>query len=360
MKKRICVCSVILILLLSVCSCGTYGYGKDDGVIDAGVLVWKYSDTYGSAVRLAMKKYVAKFEEEKGIKIHLEMQDGNDDQATQNNQADVMFASGKDIVIINLCDVSAGSYIKDLAMNSDVPVLFYNTEPKDSSVITDTSSFFIGTTPEEAGVKQAEIFDELYKKDPSSIDKNGDGKIDYLMFMGPVNNVEALARTKYSIDTATSLGYDMQPLTNEQVCDWDTAKAQEAMQAQIAALGPDKIECVFCNNDDMAIGVIAALNNVGYNLSDKNNKEKTVTVLGVDATDTALEYIRSGKLSGTVMQDADAMGKAIITIACNKAQGNDYLEGTEYEVSEDGFSVRIPYAKITLDNLDQLNEDSDN
>ncbi len=354
MKTRIFACSIISIILISLCSCGLYDNDKDDGVIHAGVLVWKYSDTYGSAVRLAMKKYVAEFEEEKGIKIKLEMQDGNDDQATQNNQADVMFASGKDIVIINLCDVSAGSYIKDLAMKSDVPILFYNTEPSDSGLVTDTSSLFIGTKPEEAGIKQGEIFDELYKNDPSSIDKNGDGRIDYLMFMGPTNNAEAVARTKYSIDTATELGYEMHPLVTDQICNWDTAAAQEAMQAQIAALGAEKIECVFCNNDDMAIGVIAALNNVGYNLSGETDSSKIITVLGVDATDTALEYIRAGKLAGTVMQDADSMGKAIVTIACNKAQGKDYLEGTDYKISEDGFSVRIPYAKITKNNIDIL------
>ncbi len=66
----------------------------------------------------------------------------------------------------------------------------------------------------------------------------------------------------------------MNPLVSNQVCNWDTATAQEAMQAQIAALGEDKIECIFCNNDDMAIGVIAALNNVGYNLAEDVNKKK--------------------------------------------------------------------------------------
>lgn len=354
MKKRIVVFSVILTMLLSLCSCGVYG--EDDGTIHAGVLVWKYSDTYGSAVRRAMKACAKELGAEIGYEIKLEMQDGNDDQATQNNQADVMFASGKDVVIINLCDASAGSYIKDLAMNSDVPVLFYNQEPTDSTIVTDTGSIFIGTKPEEAGIKQGEIFDELYQKDPSSIDKNGDGRVDYIMFMGPVNNAEAIARTKYSVETARELGYDMQPLVSDQVCNWDTATAQEAMQAQIAALGADKIECVFCNNDDMAIGVIAALNNVGYNLAQEENKEKIITIIGVDATNTALEYIRAGKLAGTVMQDADAMGEAIVVMAANKAEGKDFLDGTDYEISEDGFSVRIPYAKITQDNISELDQ----
>lgn len=223
MKKQILLCSVILSLLFSLCSCGAYG--EEDGVVRAGVLVWKYLDTYGSAVRRAMKKYAAELGEEAGLEMKLEMQDGNDDQATQNNQADVMFASGKDVVIVNLCDVSAGSYIKDLAMKSDALLLFYNQEPADSSVVTDTGAIFIGTKPEEAGIKQGEIFDELYQKDPASIDKNGDGRIDYLMFMGPVNNAEAIARTEYSISTARELGYDMNPLVSNQAAPGHSARA---------------------------------------------------------------------------------------------------------------------------------------
>ena len=48
--------------------------------LNIGVLVWKYSDTYGSSVRVAMDKYAKEIGAEKGLTINLEMQDGNDDQ----------------------------------------------------------------------------------------------------------------------------------------------------------------------------------------------------------------------------------------------------------------------------------------
>jgi len=312
--------------------------------LNIGVLVWKFSDTYGSSVRTAMDKYAKDLGSAAGTTVNLEMQDGNDDQATQNNQADVMFAAGKDLIVINLCDTSAGQYLDDLATKNNVPVLFYNKEPTDSAIITNQKSIFIGTKPEEAGIMQGEILADLVAKD-SSIDKNGDGKLQYLMFEGEINNAEAIARTKYSVDTATEKGLKMENLSEVQVANWDTAKAQEMMTAQIAALGADKIEVVFCNNDDMATGVIAALNNVGYNLGD--DPKKTVTIIGVDATDTAIEYINAGKLAGTVKQDGDAMGKAIVQLAMNGAQGKDWLDGTDYKMADDGYSIRIPYAKIT-------------
>ena len=290
--------------------------------LNIGVLVWKYSDTYGSSVRVAMDKYAKEIGAEKGLTINLEMQDGNDDQATQNNQADVMFAAGKDHIIINLCDTSAGQYLVDLAKQYNVPISFYNKEPVDSTIVTGSNSIFVGTKPEEAGIMQGEILADLYAANP------------------------AIARTEYSLSTAIERGVPCEMMTENQVANWDTAKAQEMMTAQIASLGVENIEVVFCNNDDMAIGVIAALNEVGYNLGDGGDE---VIVIGVDCTDTAVEYINAGKLYGTVKQDGDAMGKANILMAINGALGKDWLDGTDYTMADDGFSIRIPYAKITAE-----------
>ena len=224
--------------------------------LNIGVLVWKYSDTYGSSVRVAMDKYAKEIGAEKGLTINLEMQDGNDDQATQNNQADVMFAAGKDHIIINLCDTSAGQYLVDLAKQYNVPISFYNKEPVDSAIVTGSNSIFVGTKPEEAGIMQGEILADLYAVNPEKVDKTGAGKVATLEFEGEINNPEAIARTEYSLSTAIEKGVPCEMMTENQVANWDTAKAQEMMTAQIASLGVENIEVVFCNNDDMALSLI--------------------------------------------------------------------------------------------------------
>ena len=129
------------------------------------------------------------------------------------------------------------------------------------------------------------------------------------------------------------------------VANWDTAQAQEAMNATWAAHSSE-IEVVFCNNDDMAIGVIAALNENGYNTG--IDGDPSIVVIGVDATDSALESIKNGGMTATVKQDADAMGYAHVKVAMNMLLGNDWLDGLDYEYSDDTFTcIRIPYAKIT-------------
>ncbi len=312
--------------------------------LNVSVLVWKYSDTYGSSVRAAMESWAAKLGAEKGIKVTLKMVDGNDDQAIQNDQAVTLLEKKPDILVINLCQVTAGQHLVDLAKAKGVPVLFYNKEPSEASVVTGAQSMFIGTKAEQAGEMQGDILAKLWKDNPA-FDKNKDGKVQYLMFKGDADNIEAIARTEFSVSRSKALGLNME-LANGQiiVANWDTAKAQDAMQAVWAKYG-DKIEVIFCNNDDMALGVIAALNGVGYNMGTKESK--FIPIIGVDASNAAVQSIADGKLAGTVKQDGDAMGKAIIELAMNGAQKKGWLDGTSYKLSDDGFSIRIPYSPIT-------------
>lgn len=312
--------------------------------LNVGVLVWKYSDTYGSSVRAAITKYAESIGAEKGIKINLDMVDGNDDQAIQNDQASTLLQKGLDLLVVNLCEVTAGQPIVDLAKAAGVPVLFYNKEPSESSVVTGANSIFIGTKAEQAGEMQGDILAQLVKADPK-IDTNGDGTIQYLMFKGDPDNIEAIARSTSSVSQSIKDGLKLEQVNGEDlVCNWDTAKAQEAMAA-VWAKYDVAIEAIFCNNDDMGLGVIAALNEVGYNTGVAG--DKVIPVIGVDATDAAVEAIKNGKLQGTVKQDGDAMGKAIIELAINGAQGKAWLDGTSYKIADDGFSIRIPYSPVT-------------
>lgn len=357
--KRILALILVLAMALALAACGsaatTAGAAETQAASETqaaaetktlkiGVLVWKFSDAYGSTVRQAIEKYADEVGAANGVKVELDMQDANDNQTTQNDQCDTLLAKGIDLLVINLATDGAAQALIDKAAAKNVPVLFYNKEPTDSKTLVPAAkSLFIGTKPEEAGVMQGEIFAEQWAAN-KAWDKNGDGKCQYLMFKGQADNIEAIARTKFSIDTAVAKGIQMELVSKDiYVCDWDTAKAQDTMTAAWASVG-DKVEAIFTNNDGMAIGVIAALNQVSYNTGDKT--KNFIPVYGVDNTDEAQAAIAAGKLSGTVKQDGDAMGKAVVTIAVNGALGKGWLDGTSYKMADDGYSVRIPYAKV--------------
>ena len=340
--KKILAMLLVLIMALSVAG---IAMAEEKTELNISALIWKYDDTYGSSVRKAMMEAAETIGAEMGLTINLTMYDAADDMAKQVEQATILVGEKPDFIIINLAEVASGQQLVDMFTEADIPFLFYNKEPSAEtvqSVIVDSGTIFIGTTPREAGDMQGEILADLYNADPS-IDLNGDGILQYVEFMGEPNNPEAIARTQYSAETAIEMGLNIEPVVDTIVANWDSTQANDKMTATWAA--NQDIEVVFCNNDDMAIGVVAAMSAFGYNTG--NEGDPTLTIIGVDATDAAFESIKNGGMTATVKQDGDAMGYANIRVAINGAQGKDWLDGTDYVLSEDGYSIRIPYAKIT-------------
>ena len=69
-------------------------------------------------------------------------------------------------------------------------------------------------------------------------------------------------------------------------------KHRKNVEALIASFGDD-IDCIIADNDDEALGAIAALQAHGYFTSDEN----TIPVVGVDATAAGCEAIKNGTSS---------------------------------------------------------------
>ena len=248
-KKIVCgmLCAAMSLSLLAGCGGGSDEGGKDakkDGdAIKLGVLVYKYDDTYISTVRSAIEKYA----KEADVEIKLDMQDGQGDQSKQNDQLDVLISKGVDALLINAVDTGSAQGLADKAKAADIPAVFFNREPA-KEVVESCEGIFVGTTASEAGVMQGDMLADMYEADKEAIDKNGDGKIQYIVFKGEPGNPEAEARTEYAVKQAEERGLVMDNMGIEPlVANWMTDQAQTQMEAQMSANG-DKIEAVFCNN----------------------------------------------------------------------------------------------------------------
>jgi methyl-galactoside transport system substrate-binding protein len=198
-------------------------------------------------------------------------------------------------------------------------------------------------------------------------DRNSDGKIQYAMFRAEIGNAEADGRTTYSVSEANRLLKENNSLESankegdvlvrvgaDQQANWDSATANNMMGSLFRVEdGKPNIELVICNNDDMALGVISALEAKGFNKKDsrENDPEHYIPVFGVDALATAIDAMKNGKMQATVKQDAEAMAKAIVDIAMNVKNGKDFLYGTDYTFDKDVRKLRIPYAPIKADEL---------
>ena len=119
---------------------------------------------------------------------------------------------------------------------------------------------------------QGKVVINAWNSNKSAIDKNKDNIMQYIMLMGESDNLEAIARTKYSVLTINNAGIKTQQLALK-VCNWNEEEAKNITKALLLQFG-NKIEAIIANNDSMAIGAIKALQEYGYN---KGGKTKNNT-----------------------------------------------------------------------------------
>lgn len=308
-----------------------------------GVLIRTFSDTYTTTVRTNMEKFM------KEAGVDYEIMDANDSQATQNEQLDSFLSKGVDCIIAQVVNVSAATGVLEKCNEAGVPCVFFNHEPDDLSVVANCdTSIFVGTNSPEAGYMQADLFMEAWDDKSAGWDRNGDGIAQYVIFQGSPESQEALDRSQYCVEGAEDKGYKFEKLADNYLCNWDATLAQEAMTAFLGT-HQDDIEVVFCNNDSMAEGVVAALNAVGFNTGKEGDPK--ILVLGVDATDAGVQLINDGKMYGTVKQDGEKMAKTNVELAIRFAKGMTKAEAVaDYglEIFEgDNASVRIEYQAYT-------------
>ena len=146
--------------------------------------------------------------------------------------------------------------------------------------------------------------------------------------MGKTNTVEAIKNA--GIEPVEIAGA---------IANWDKVQAMNIMNAFIMSIGPENIEAVIANNDEMALGAIEALKANDYN---KGDPAMYIPVVGVDANASALEAMTHGEMLGTVLNDADGQGSAAVKLAVMLAKGQDASK----EVT-DGKYIWVPYQKVT-------------
>lgn len=311
--------------------------------VTIGACIYKFDDTFMTGVRNAMEEMALTT----GAK--LEIVDSQNKQPTQNEQVDTYITKGVTALAINAVDRTAAGPILDKAKAENLPIVFLNREPEADVMQSYDKVWYVGAKAEESGTMSGEIIADYFKANTGA-DKNGDGKIQYVMLTGEPGHQDATLRTEFSVKAIEGAGFEVEKLA-EDTAMWDKVKATDLMKAFIASHGLDKIEAVLANNDDMALGAIEALKAEGYNTGDAS---KYIPVVGVDATAPALAAMEDGSLLGTVLNDATNQGIATVSIAEMASIGSDISADTiGYEVT-DGKYVWIPYVKVTADNYKEF------
>lgn len=306
--------------------------------ITIGAAIYKYEDTFMSAVRDAITKAAEG-------KAKVTFVDGANQQPVQNEKIDLFLAKKVDALAINPVDRTAAGVLIQKAAASKTPIVFFNREPMPEDMKKSDRVYYVGAKAEESGTLSAQIIINYWKNHPEA-DRNKDGVLQYVMLKGEPGHQDAELRTLYAAKAFEDAGVKVEKLA-EDTAMWDRIKGQEKTAAFLGAHG-DKIEAVLANNDDMALGAIEALKAAGYFTG-----SKYMPVVGVDATAPAIKALEEGSMLGTVLNDAGNQGRATFNLAFAVAQNLPVSRETiGYDVTDEKY-VWIPYKTITKDNYKQ-------
>ncbi len=322
------VCVVLTTGMLSGCG----KKAPESNEIKIGVCCYDQYDTFLSQLIKCFEKCV-----EDGVNV--EYVYASQSQIAQNEQVEKLIAKGVDVLCVNLVDRTAPNTIIELAKKADVPIIFFNRELVEEDITQWPKLYYIGSDAFESGRMQGELAANMIRRESSKADKNGDGRIQYVVLEGEAGHQDAIVRTEYSVNTLIDEGVEVDKV-GYAIANWNRAQAQTKM-AQLIERNGDGIELVLANNDDMALGAVDAYN------SAKISADERPLIFGIDGTDVGLEAVVNKTIMGTIYNDKEGQARAMYDLAMALAKG----ESVSSLNLEDGRYIRTHYEKVDAANV---------
>ena len=329
--------AVILLIAFLITGCEDKSV-KTDHIIRIGVVTYTQDDPFINAMTDQLKENLKKMETDH-MKIITTVKNGDDNQQDQNEIVEEMIDAGCDVLCVNLVDRTAPSRIIRMAKQEDIPVLFFNREPVREDLMQWEKLYYIGCNAEQSGIMQGEIVADYIKNHPE-VDKNQDGKIQYILLEGEAGHQDAISRTDLSVKTMIENEIELEKLSY-QFADWNRAQAENRVSQLIDQYGSE-IELILSNNDEMALGAVEAYKNADYRQTERP------IIFGIDGLTDALEAVEHGTMQGTVYNDKEDQARMIALLTVALFQGSD-IEG--YGLEDDIYYMS-QYRKVDADNVD--------
>lgn len=339
-RRKILAAGIVFCMCMrSLCACESQQLSGEDKV-RVGVAYYNQSDTFLNELIACFKEELQSFESD-DREVTVTVRDAAGSQRTQDDQVKEMLDAGCNVLCVNLVDRADPSEIIDLARERDIPIIFFNREPVAEDLMQQDGLYYVGAEAEESGIMQGELAVDAIRQN-DRIDRNKDGKIQYVVLEGEAGHQDAIIRTENAVETLKSNGIALEKLSY-QIANWNRAQAQNRMEQMIGQY-QNKIELVLANNDDMALGALDAYRKLNY------TESALPVFFGIDGTDVGLQAVRDGKMAGTVYNDKEGQAEAMAKLAVAAATGEG-MEDIEFENEK---YIYLPYQKVTPDQIDEF------
>ena len=211
--------------------------------------------------------------------------DSQNDPAKEVSNMEDISVKDVDIVLLNPVDSDSAIASVMIANNLDLPVITVDRAANGGDVVSHVAS-----DNEEGGKMAANYI----------IEQLGDN--------GNIVELEGTAGSSATRDRGA--GFDKKiknsnlKIITKQSADFDRTKGLSVMENIIQSKG--KIDAVFAQNDEMALGALKALQDANMN---------DVLVVGFDATDDAIDSVNKGDMAATIAQQPLLIGETAVDLA---------------------------------------------
>ncbi|MDF2888176.1 MAG: periplasmic binding protein/LacI transcriptional regulator [Lacrimispora sp.] len=288
---------------------GTEGIAAAEGP-KIGISIYRYDDTFMKLYRSELKQYL-----EETYHAQVIMRNAGGDQRVQDRQIREFIDSKCDGLIINPVEASAAGTIADTSSKAGIPLVFINSEPDESErnrwKDRHMAVSSVETDSKQAGTYQGQIILETLKKG----DRNNDGIVSYVMIKGEANSDASRYRSEYCVKALTDAGVKTEELFSG-TGNWNREEGKKLAAQALSVYGP-RIDVIFSNNDAMANGALEAVEEAGM------IPGKDIYLVGVDALQETVGYIKEGKIAGTVLNDHQGQSQTAADTLIRLIQGED-------------------------------------
>lgn len=324
MKKILCVL-LALVMVFALVACASSGKTEEKPADEKKELTFGWS-VYDLAnpFFVPMDEGVQAKCKELGINL-LPTHDEKGDATEMITGVTALIEQGIDALVISPYSPESLSTVTALAEEAGIPVVVVDIGTGGASV-----DAFIRSDMYGGGCLAGKYFLEVMSNGtyPDITSKN------VAIIKCETSATYAITRGEGFKDTVTPEGYTV---LDEQHGNSNKDEAYAIMLDYIAKYSDD-LAAVFCENDQMALGASAAI--------DEANLTGKILVYGFDGNDDALAAISEGKMGGTVAQDPFGMGELGVELAHKLCSGETLSED---EVDSDGNKVFLAPVKM-IDN----------
>ena len=330
--------AAVTVLLLGACESGDDDDAADEEAADPGAEAEGGGVEEGEAITIAfsapgadhgwLAAITENAEEEAASHDDVEfvLLEGTNDSASQVAQVEQLIAEDPDVLIILPHEGDPLTPVALEAMESGIPVVNVDREFASEGAYRT----WIGGDNYGIGVSAAEYIAEQLDCQGNVVEIQGVAGI----------SVTEL-RTAGFADTIEQLCGDGISIVAQQPADFLPDQGLEVMETILQA--ESDIDAVYTHDDDMAMGVVAAIENAG--------REDEMILTGAGGSQAAMEMIQEGGLYAATFLYNPSMSASAVRVARLIALGEGFEELVEPEVPS---RIELPATTVTADNVDQF------